>query len=95
VSRLAADTQPTNSADSTAITCRELVALVTDYLDGALPEQERARFEAHLERCEGCSRHLGQVRATIAAIGRLREDDLAPDLRDRMLTAFRGWKTGS
>jgi anti-sigma factor RsiW len=95
VSRLAADRQPTDSAGPTAITCRELVELVTDYLDHALPEQERARFEAHLDRCDDCRRHLGQMRATISAVGRLREDDLTPVLRDRLLTAFRDWKTSS
>ena len=92
MSRLAADTQPTDSAGPRVITCRELVELVTDYLDGALPEQERARFEAHLDRCDGCSRHLGQMRATIATLGHLRENDLDPALRDRLLTAFRDWK---
>ena len=56
-----AGTQPTDSASSTGITCREIVALVTDYLDGALPEHERARFETHLEECDGCRRHLEQV----------------------------------
>ena len=95
MSRSAAGTQPTDSAGSTGITCREIVALVTDYLDGALPEHERARFETHLEECDGCRRHLEQVRVTIDTLGRLREDDLEPDLRDRLLTAFRDWKTGT
>jgi anti-sigma factor RsiW len=34
--------------------CRELVELVTDYLEGALAPAERARFEAHVADCPGC-----------------------------------------
>jgi anti-sigma factor RsiW len=29
------------------------VELVTDYLEGALPDAERLRFEAHLAECDG------------------------------------------
>jgi len=76
------------------MSCRELVELVTDYLDGALSETDRARFEAHIEECPGCADHLEQVRVTIAAVGTLREDDLAPDAQEALLAAFRGWKDG-
>ena len=51
------------------LSCRELVELVTEYLEGALPEGERARFEAHLANCAGCETYLEQVRATIALVG--------------------------
>jgi anti-sigma factor RsiW len=82
----------TETIDPTAITCRELVALVTDYLEGALSEPERRRFEAHLAHCDGCHLHFEQMRITIATLGRLREDDLPPDARDRFLAAFGDWK---
>jgi len=55
------------------IHCRELVELVTDYLDGVLPAHERAGIDAHLARCEGCTAYVGQFRATIALIGQTRE----------------------
>jgi len=51
------------------LSCRVLVELVTDYLEGALPEAELARFEAHLAHCAGCEAYLEQVRATIALVG--------------------------
>ena len=74
------------------LTCRELVELVTDYLEGALPPLERARFQAHLEGCEGCRVHLEQMRRTIATVGELREDQVPRDARDTLLSAFRDWK---
>jgi anti-sigma factor RsiW len=58
------------------IACREAVELVTDYLDDALSSKDRRRFERHLERCDGCTAYLDQVRATIAAVGSIGPDDL-------------------
>ena len=76
------------------LVCQELVELVTDYLEGALSERDRARFEDHLRRCEGCQAYLEQMRATIRLAGRLTPDSLAPAMRDRLLGAFRDWKRG-
>jgi anti-sigma factor RsiW len=70
------------------LSCRELVELATDYLEGALPEAERARFEAHLAHCAGCETYLEQVRATIALVGATRGLDEPPEL-SRLLGAFR------
>ena len=77
-------------ADGTQISCQELVEVVTDYLEGKLPPEEVAVFEAHLELCDGCRWYLDQMRVTIATVGRIEESDLPPDVRDTLLTAFRG-----
>ena len=52
------------------LACRELVELVSDFLEDALPATERERFEAHLAECEGCDAYVEQVRATIRLAGR-------------------------
>jgi anti-sigma factor RsiW len=75
------------------ISCQELVELVTGYIEGALPAQETALFEQHLNFCEGCVWYLEQIRGTIRAAGRVAEDDIPADDRDRLLAAFRGWRT--
>jgi anti-sigma factor RsiW len=77
------------------IVCREVVELVTMYLEGSLPAAERARFEAHLGVCPHCSRYLEQFRMTISATGQLRESDVAPEAKEALLNAFRTWKAGS
>lgn len=74
-----------------SVTCRELVELVTDYLEGALPRADRKRFEKHIAGCEHCSAYIEQIRLTITATGRLTEQDLPPDAREELLTAFRDW----
>jgi anti-sigma factor RsiW len=72
--------------------CRELVELVTEYLEGTLPPEERTRFELHLAICRGCAAYVRQLRGTVAAAGRLSEDSLPGVMRERLLTAFRHWK---
>ena len=77
------------------IDCDELVEIVTDYLEDALDDDTRRRFDDHLELCDGCDAYVDQMRQTVRLTGTLREDDLSVDMRDRLLRAFRGWKTGS
>ena len=74
------------------MSCRELVELVTDYLENALPADERQRFEEHLAICPGCVTYVEQIRQTVAATGTLREESLPPGVRDELLATFRGWK---
>jgi anti-sigma factor RsiW len=70
-------------------TCQELVELVSDYLDGTLPDHERARFEAHLELCDPCVRYVEQMRETIRLTGTLTEEQLPRSERAAILAAFR------
>ncbi len=74
------------------MTCKELVELVTEYLEGSLPEQVRLSLENHLSGCEGCTRYLEQMRQTIRLTGQLREEQLSPQQQDDLLNLFRGWK---
>ena len=81
--------------DTESLSCQELVELVTDYLEDALPPEERARFEDHLERCRGCTNYVEQIRITIALMGRARADELDPATCEAIVEAFRGWsRTG-
>jgi anti-sigma factor RsiW len=70
------------------IACNELVELVTEYLEGALPPSEVAAIEAHLAICEGCQRYLDQVRATLAALGSVPVETLSDDAINALLAAF-------
>jgi anti-sigma factor RsiW len=79
---------------STELTCRELVELVTDYLEGALPRRERRRFERHIAGCDGCTAYLEQMRVTIRTLGTISEDDVEPAARKELLAAFRDWHAG-
>jgi anti-sigma factor RsiW len=73
------------------LACREVVELVTDYLEGALGDRDRARFERHLGGCDGCAAYLEQMRVTLRVAGRLEPEAIDPAFRERLLVAFRGW----
>lgn len=77
------------------LTCRELVELVTDYLEDRLSADDRVRFELHLTYCDWCRTYLKQMRQVLATAGKLAEESIAPEARDALLGAFRGWKKGS
>ena len=74
------------------MTCQELVELVTDYLEDALPDDDRLRFEAHLAECDACRDYVEQFGQTIALSGCVEVEQLPPGLRDELLDAFRAWR---
>jgi anti-sigma factor RsiW len=77
-----------------ALSCQELVELVTDYLEGALSASDRRRFEDHLDECGPCTIYLDQMRQTIRLVGRLTPESMSPDAEAALLGAFRDWKAG-
>jgi len=76
------------------LTCREVVELVSSYLDDALEAEERSAVDAHLAGCEGCRIVLDEVRDTIRMTGMLTEEQLTDAQRETLLRAFRGWNEG-
>jgi anti-sigma factor RsiW len=75
------------------MSCRELVEVVTDYLEGKLPDADRVRLEAHLAECPYCEEYIAQMRETIEALGELpRAESLDPRTERELLDAFRGWR---
>lgn len=74
------------------MTCQELVELVTDYLEDALPDDDRVRFEAHLAECDACRAHVEQLEQTIALSRHVEAELLPPGLREELLSAFRAWR---
>jgi predicted anti-sigma-YlaC factor YlaD len=76
------------------MSCQELVELVNEYLEGALEPNDRARFEAHLDDCEGCLNYLNQMRTTIELIGQVTEESVPGPAMDELMKAFRSWKAG-
>ena len=80
-----------DSGAATDLTCRELVELVTDYLEDSLLVTERARFEAHLAECEACRAYVDQMRATIRLTRTAGAAQQVAGM-DALMEAFRGYK---
>ena len=72
--------------------CRDVVELLTDYLEGALPEDLRAEIDAHLASCDGCTNALEQMRETIRVTGALSEDQVPTAEREAVRAAFNAWR---
>jgi anti-sigma factor RsiW len=83
-----------SQVESPQMVCKELVEVITEYLEGTMPAQDRARFERHLAECDGCQAYLDQMRETIAALGSLPAESISPEMERRLLDAFRGWREG-
>jgi predicted anti-sigma-YlaC factor YlaD len=73
------------------MTCREIVELTTEYLEGTLPSDLRQQFVDHLARCLGCENYLEQMRETIRMTGMISEDEIPREQRDHLVLAFRDW----
>ncbi len=72
--------------------CQELVEVITDYLEGTLPEVDRARFETHLASCAACREYVEQMQALVRLTGKLTARSLEPAAVDSLLGAFRRWR---
>ncbi len=73
--------------------CRELVELVTAYLEGAMAPEDRMRLERHLHECYGCAAYIEQIRTTIRLTGHLTAENIPAEGREELLRAFREWKS--
>ena len=49
--------------------CQELVEMVTSYLERALTESDRLRFEEHLATCPDCITYVKQIRQMTKMLG--------------------------
>jgi len=72
--------------------CREMVELMTNYLEGALSTRDRTRFDEHIAGCDGCRAYLEQMRATWDAVGKIAEEQIPEHIQEQLLEAFRSWK---
>ena len=71
------------------LTCRQVVELLSDYIDGVLDDEQRDELERHLVACEGCLAYLDQLRAVTRVAGSLQVDDVPVPMMDALLEAFR------
>jgi len=77
-----------------SIACRQLVEMVTDYLEGALSPAQLTAVKNHLAACDDCAGYLDQMRQVIA-LGRGAFDasaepgNLPPGMLDGLLETYR------
>jgi predicted anti-sigma-YlaC factor YlaD len=77
---------------SDKLTCREVVELVTDYLEASLLLEKQAQFEEHIADCPGCTAYIAQVQQTIGMLHKLSDEPLFPETKEELLRVFQEWK---
>ena len=77
-----------------SLVCRDAVALMAAYLDGALTTTDRERLQTHLAGCPHCSEYLAQLRVTIDALGHVEIDELSDEAVDDLIDVYRRWRVG-
>jgi anti-sigma factor (TIGR02949 family) len=76
-------------AEAEDLVCVEVVELVTDYLDGALPDAQARRLERHLGTCPGCAEYLEQLRTVAGSLRGVTDESFPPEMRDRVIADFK------
>jgi anti-sigma factor RsiW len=71
------------------VVCRQVVELVTDYLEGALPNALRAAVDRHLNLCPPCVVYVEQMRTTTASLREVPVESIDPRTRAALVSAFR------
>jgi len=75
-----------------ALTCQEVVELVTEYLENALLPEMRKQLEEHVADCPGCTNYIEQVRLTVGMLHQLAQEPAFPATKQELLEVFRNWK---
>jgi anti-sigma factor RsiW len=77
------------TANARQLSCRELVELVTDYLEGVLDPARVEALDAHLAGCDGCDTYVEQMRQTVAALRGIGDGEtVLPQTREAILATF-------
>lgn len=78
------------------IRCIEMVEVITEWMEGALDDDQRVTVETHLAVCPECTAYLDQLRTTSALASRaaLEEEPAPDDMKFRLLASFRASRPG-
>ncbi len=72
--------------------CRDIVDLLGEYIDGELDPATAHALEAHLAGCQECTAFIKTYRGTVRVARQLREEQIPPALKERLLSFLRQQK---
>lgn len=74
------------------LSCQEFVELATDYLEGAMDDGTRERFDEHMAVCPGCEIYLEQMKKTVDRLGEIPVETISEEAQQALLSAFRDFR---
>src|SRR5699024_996175 len=77
------------------LVCREVVELVTIYLDESLGEPDRSELQTHLDGCPHCSTYLDQIKATITHVSDLKQYQIEQPVQFELVQVYLKWRKES
>lgn len=69
--------------------CYEAIDQMGDALEGSLPTQARAGFEAHMDECAACRTYLDQLRVAREALRAIPPPTATSPRRSDLIATFR------
>ena len=76
--------------DSSELECRQIAELLTDYVEGRLPQATKELIDWHIDGCAPCVAFLNTFRSTLKAVRQLPDPPPVPsELRHRLLAVLR------
>ena len=72
--------------------CKDVAALITEYLDGSFTVTQRIRFQMHIGLCSACRNYLHQMKYTVATLRQLPSEPIPIQIKEELLKRFRSWK---
>jgi len=64
--------------------CREVIQLLSDYLEGELSTEPRRSLDLHLLACPACRNYVETLRQTQTLVAELRYEEIPPEFRRRL-----------
>jgi len=64
--------------------CRELIAVILEYLEGEMTTADVEEFEKHLEKCAPCRAYLATYRKTKAMVGDVGRIEMPEEMKERL-----------
>jgi predicted anti-sigma-YlaC factor YlaD len=68
--------------------CGEVLADLSEHLDGRLSREQALRISEHLQSCDGCRRLGDDIAALVRALRELPEKTLPPEVETRLLAVL-------
>jgi anti-sigma factor RsiW len=69
--------------------CGEVLADLTEHLDGRLSREQAERMEEHLLDCDRCRRLSDEITNVVRALRELPEEPLDPEIEERLMAQLR------
>jgi len=70
-------------------TCKQMTALIFDYLNDKLSPNIKRDFQQHLKICPDCVNFLNTYKKTVSASRSIRSEEIPPRVRNNILNFLR------